>query len=111
MSRLPAYFFASLSFTIVESIARLMLACICSLSLQLIVHAHMCALSMDGGMTHLQIGKFYFGIYIVSGDSSDYLLHPELKLWSDPEVKSRSGSNGHKSRDIVAQNQAWGICT
>ena len=45
------------------------------------------------------------------GDSSDYPLHPELKPWSDPEIKSRSGSNEHKSRDMVAQTQAWSICT
>ena len=44
-------------------------------------------------------------------DSSDYPLHLELRLWSDPDIKYGSGSNKHKSRDIVAQTQAWGICT
>ena len=55
--------------------------------------------------------KLFFEDTLFPGDSSDYPLHLELKLWSDTEIKSRSGSNEHKSRDIVAQTQAWGICT
>ena len=63
--------------------------------------------SHDGqGTTHpIQKGKT---IYSTNGTTVQS-YHLELKFQSDPEVKSWSGSNEHKSRDIVAQTQAWGI--